>query len=559
MEKRILVIDFEANDLGALERALRSEAMAPSSARDGQEVLDRWAEVTPDAVLLAVDARAHRHREVIRIVRQLAGGSAPILLFGRAEPDDPIRAPSEAIAQGGDYFFRLPCDVGYLAGRVRAWAERGVRAPTAPAPSARSPEAPLLEGLAWTVAHEGGPHPILDRLRAPEEAPSAEPLDPWAWSEELEFSEVPLDDLDPVPEPPPEAIVEPPPPHEDPSRGPSDPVGASRLDRSSQRAGRPEDRRDDRGADRRDDRGADRREDRGADPRSEGPDDAMARGGAGVGEAERDALLLDEVDADPLPELRIDEVEAPIGLRRAVDLAEELPELVILEPTPNVPLARIELDPKPLPEDDETIFFALEEAPPAGLAGIDREALAEIAASEVAAISELSDAGEVPPALAERPTGDPGLGPRAWGPVGDHPSRAPAPSAPAANEADPPEAPGAARGDAPRGPGPVEVAFPTVEAELERVVSGRPKAQGPRIPAETLAALQALLAGHPPAPAARDRAEGTETPRGGPGPGSDEPPRADESANAVTRDDGCADLPVERGVDVSEDSAPRGI
>lgn len=188
VDKRILVVDFDGEDLGALRRALEAEGLVAIAAQATSEVLERWGESHIDAVLLAVDVRNERHREVVSAVRSFPGGQIPILFFGGAEDAAPIRAPSEALSHGGDYFFRLPCDLAYLAGRARTWAQRGTRGPEPALTQAPPPtrEAPELEGFRKSLA---GVHlPALDRLRAS----GHESNEDWAWVDELDEAQ-PLD------------------------------------------------------------------------------------------------------------------------------------------------------------------------------------------------------------------------------------------------------------------------------------------------------------------------------------------------------------------------------
>lgn len=189
MAKQILVVDFDAEDLGVFERALRAEQLVPVTARDLDEATLRWGEHRPDAVLVRVDGARQRHREIVQLVRAANEPQVPILFFGHGKESDPVRAPSEALAQGGDYFFRLPCDMAYLAGRARAWTERGARLPDAPPASSVPSEAPVLEG--FELGSEGEPSPVLERLRRPvAELDGAHEESDWSWAADLDPSVV---------------------------------------------------------------------------------------------------------------------------------------------------------------------------------------------------------------------------------------------------------------------------------------------------------------------------------------------------------------------------------
>lgn len=403
------MVDFESSGAD-LERALEADGMLPVTAHNRNEVLDHWAERPPDAVLLSVDPKAERHREIVRIVRAAPEGHVPILFYGPASEGAPIRAPSEALAQGGDYFFRLPCDLSYLAGRARAWAERGAKQPEATAPSAPlSREAPQLEGFESGDAVDS---PILERLRVPAALDAASAAD-WQWVGELDRSEI----LDPMELELPEV---------------SGDAASPTLDLSDLTP-------------------------------SSAPEASPARKPttfevAGVGRAERDALLSAEIDDpedDPLEELRIEE-------------AEELP----VAPVTSGPPTRISPDPQtPVWMGDESIFEA--PAPPP----VEEDEPIELAVEP--AMPEPQVAPEPPKPRFEvhpPPTFD----------AARPPSYTPAPN-----------------------PVPAEVSFPTIDITTEsRVVAGRSKPDSSRISPETLEALRKLLTDNPPRGArAEPRAE----------------------------------------------------
>ena len=198
MDKHILVVNFDAEDLSSIEQSLQHNGMIPIRARNRQEVVESCSEKDVGAVLLAVDG-VDRHREIVATLRSNTHRQVPILFFGTGEEGTSIRAPSEALAEGGDYFFRLPCDLSYLSGRVRAWAERGARfAPVEEAekPRESSPESPELEGLSYR--EEGIRNPVLEQLRGRPRSPSTLPRD-WEWADALiEDEPIVPDTLDPL-------------------------------------------------------------------------------------------------------------------------------------------------------------------------------------------------------------------------------------------------------------------------------------------------------------------------------------------------------------------------
>ena len=128
---RVLVVDQDEAAIDGLEVALRRAELEPVSALDGITAVKLFEELHPSAVLIGVHARGLDAKAIARDLRERSQ-DIPILFMGRGAPGDPIRAPSEALDAGGDYYFRLPTDLAYLAGRVRGWARSGVSAVIAP-------------------------------------------------------------------------------------------------------------------------------------------------------------------------------------------------------------------------------------------------------------------------------------------------------------------------------------------------------------------------------------------------------------------------------------------
>ncbi len=134
MAARVLVVDGDEGAIDALEAELRKVELEPLSALDEGTALRLFEEFRPAVVLLGVRAESLDCRGLARAMRARAP-NVPLLFMGYGGPSDPIRAPSEALDAGGDYYFRLPTDLGYLAGRVRGWARTGPAAPSEPEPA----------------------------------------------------------------------------------------------------------------------------------------------------------------------------------------------------------------------------------------------------------------------------------------------------------------------------------------------------------------------------------------------------------------------------------------
>lgn len=165
MRTRILVVVHDEAMIDSLVTALRRVGLDPIAAADRATALALFHRTKPAAVLVGVDLGGEDGREVCAAIRERRDGSmAPILFVGSGAPTHSVRSPSEALAAGGDYFFRTPVDYDYLAGRVLAWAQP--REPKAPAPPPAKPEA---EATAAEVTEEGAPVPA-----APADPPADE-------------------------------------------------------------------------------------------------------------------------------------------------------------------------------------------------------------------------------------------------------------------------------------------------------------------------------------------------------------------------------------------------
>ncbi|MBX2813010.1 MAG: hypothetical protein KTR25_14435 [Myxococcales bacterium] len=191
MDTNILVVDFGTKALEALDDALRSHQLQPLFASNREEVVYCCRKNTISAVLLSVDGNGEPHHEIVHILRASSVHQVPILFFGYGKEGSSIRSTSEALAHGGDYFFRLPCDFQYLAGRAQAWAKHGTRRPPHASPPPLS--MPELEG--FLDKHEGPQVPELERLRdqqtVTDDAKLSDLLFEFAASEQDD----PLDDL----------------------------------------------------------------------------------------------------------------------------------------------------------------------------------------------------------------------------------------------------------------------------------------------------------------------------------------------------------------------------
>ena len=131
MVARILVVDSDEAAVDMLETALRNADLEPVSALDQVTAIKLFDELSPAVVLIGVRAYGIDARGLAHALRARSA-EVPLLFMGHGALGDPIRAPSEALDAGGDYYFRLPTDLAYLAGRVKGWAQNGAVDSSAP-------------------------------------------------------------------------------------------------------------------------------------------------------------------------------------------------------------------------------------------------------------------------------------------------------------------------------------------------------------------------------------------------------------------------------------------
>ena len=188
MSKTILIVD-EDGAMEGLEEALRRVGLSPHVLPRVEE-LDLWLTGAEAAGLLISAGTENAARAVQRVRRRAP--ALPVLFVGWARPSDPVCSPSDALAVGGDYFFKLPTDLDYLAGRVETWTQN------APEPASNPPSAPVGPSH-WTL------EAFSEAGRAPEESePEAVKAlredasqdlhgrDDWSWVEQLSAAPEPL-------------------------------------------------------------------------------------------------------------------------------------------------------------------------------------------------------------------------------------------------------------------------------------------------------------------------------------------------------------------------------
>ncbi len=120
LRKRILIVHDDGATAEALDAALRRVGLEPRRPAPGRQLADELRASTADLVLMS--ARLPHAAEQLRSVRSSPSGrSIPLLFLGSGDPSDFVASPSDALAKGGDYFFKLPANFDHLARRVDGW------------------------------------------------------------------------------------------------------------------------------------------------------------------------------------------------------------------------------------------------------------------------------------------------------------------------------------------------------------------------------------------------------------------------------------------------------
>ena len=133
MSLMLLIAEDDAATIDVLESAM--ELTWPGCrvivARDGQEALERFAEVQPDLVILDIALPRHDGFEVCRRMRQ--SSPVPILVIsGRSATVDKVRA----LRLGADDYLTKPFDLLELDARVQALVRRAGASPAHSSPGA---------------------------------------------------------------------------------------------------------------------------------------------------------------------------------------------------------------------------------------------------------------------------------------------------------------------------------------------------------------------------------------------------------------------------------------
>jgi DNA-binding response OmpR family regulator len=119
-EASILVVDDEPMVREVLSRYLSREGFAVWAAQDGEEALTRYAQATPDLVLLDLMLPKIDGYEVFRRIREQGGRTPVIMLTAKGEETDRI----VGLELGADDYVAKPFSPREVVARVRAVLRR---------------------------------------------------------------------------------------------------------------------------------------------------------------------------------------------------------------------------------------------------------------------------------------------------------------------------------------------------------------------------------------------------------------------------------------------------
>ncbi|MBI2886750.1 MAG: response regulator transcription factor [Chloroflexi bacterium] len=122
-EAKVLLVDDDSQILAFVSRQLRSQGYRVDLARNGQEALDRAAELPPDLVILDLYMPVLDGVETLRQFREWSDVPV-IVLSARNEEQRKV----EALDLGADDYLTKPFSVAELLARVRAALRRRQRA-----------------------------------------------------------------------------------------------------------------------------------------------------------------------------------------------------------------------------------------------------------------------------------------------------------------------------------------------------------------------------------------------------------------------------------------------
>ena len=176
MQKKILIVESDAEVVDALERRLRARGYTPDTVEDADRAVDAFERARPELVVVSLTLKDADGVTVCRAIRQRPlGALVPILFLGTGR--ETINSVPDAIAAGADHFFIKPDGIGELLAKVITYIGPGQD----PTPNDATP--PSTAGLFTSLeAEEDAPQEWAEldgllRADAIVDAPSSVPDD----------------------------------------------------------------------------------------------------------------------------------------------------------------------------------------------------------------------------------------------------------------------------------------------------------------------------------------------------------------------------------------------
>lgn len=122
MTKLVLLLDDSAQSLSELGTKLTAAGYQPLSVAEGENVLARFREVSPEMVFISLTRSGPT--EACELIRNDPDGAIlPIVFIGHEHPQ--VRSPADALSHGADFFFDLPLKFDRVLAKVRTYIGAG--------------------------------------------------------------------------------------------------------------------------------------------------------------------------------------------------------------------------------------------------------------------------------------------------------------------------------------------------------------------------------------------------------------------------------------------------
>ncbi|MBI5508853.1 MAG: DUF4388 domain-containing protein [Deltaproteobacteria bacterium] len=139
MPKTILVVDDSGNGLAGLSDALEHSGYDPTVLHAGDDPVVQFGLLKPEIVFL--NLREPTAVEICQGIRDNPDGAiVPVILVGSGQ--EAVRSPSDALTQGGDYYFSTPLEMNKVLAKVQTYVGAGTSAVEAEAPKASDQRVP---------------------------------------------------------------------------------------------------------------------------------------------------------------------------------------------------------------------------------------------------------------------------------------------------------------------------------------------------------------------------------------------------------------------------------